>query len=238
MHSDEARPRSLLALLILAIGVYLLFGGLFVASDAAAGPVRGTLGVAAQRDDSAEDARDYYWKAWNGFLEPRDVRVDPRRELTVVLTGEGGEPSGCAYRIAGGDLMPRTIVAKVGGEARIENRDGCTHELQSSDLDGVEPIPTAPGNARPIRVPAGGPYSLTDRVYGHVQGHIVALPDLVACGTIDDEGAYTFENVAPGTYTLKVFRDGEEAAAQEVTVTDAPLTVEPIAIGSGQGRSE
>lgn len=223
-------PRSLL--LAGALSAFAVVA-LLLASDALAGPVTGELRLpdeAVANEDGETDL--YYWNAWNGFLEPRERSIDPQREVSVVLTGaQVAEPTGCEYRIIGGDLQPRTIVTKGGASLRIENRDGCSHELQSDGIEGFAPLATAPGNARAINVPSGGPHELSDRLYGHIEGWIIGVDDLVACASIADDGKYQFESVPAGEYTLTVYRDGEEVASQPVAVSgDAPLTLDPITL--------
>ncbi len=121
-------------------------------------------------------------------------------------------------------------MTKGGAGLRIENRDGCTHELQSEGIEGFAPLATAPGNARQVTVPSGGPHEITDRLYGHIHGWVVGVDDLVACATIEEDGKYAFESVPAGEYTLKVYRDGEEVTTQAVTVGDGPLTVDPLTL--------
>lgn len=223
----QRTPRSLL---LASAAIAFTAAALLIASDALAGPVRGELELPDDEVTSEAEGPDpYYWNAWNGFLEPRKRTINPRRELAVVLTGaEVTEPSGCEYQIVGGDLQPRTIVTKAGASLRIENRDGCTHELQSDGIEGFAPLATAPGNARAINVPSGGPHELSDRLYGHIHGWVIGVDDLVACASITSDGKYQFESVPAGEYTLTVYRDGEAVATQPVEVTgDAPLTIEP-----------
>ena len=173
----------------------------------------------------------FYWKAWNGFVASPAARLDARREVSVVLTGAGpDEPIGCTYRLSGGDFLPRTLVVKSGSTLRIENQDGCSHELQSEDLPDFSPLATNPGNARPVAVPTGGPYTVTDRLYGHVRGVVVPVDDLVACATVNPNGSFSFSSVPAGEYTLKVFREGEAIHEAPVTISDRELTLDPIAV--------
>lgn len=220
------RMRKTLTWTILAAGV--------ATATALAAPIRGSVQMpSGSAAEPASEENTYYWKVWNGVVDPRTPRPDPSRELAVVLTGEGvEEPIGCTYAIRGGDLHPATLVVKAGAAMRIENRDGCSHELQSEGIPDFAPLATAPGNARAINVPAGGPYTITDRLYGHVSGTVHPITDLAACARVGADGAFVFEGIPNGEYTLKIFRGAEEVHAAPVVVQDAPITIEP-AIGLG-----
>jgi hypothetical protein len=214
---------------VLCIAGSLLGAGL--ATTAIAGPVSGSLTIPSEyRPPEVEGARpDHYWEEWNGFLDPRPRRLDAPRELSVVLTGQGDGPSN-DFAFVGGDLQPATLVARAGADVRIENTDGCTHEIFSDDIEGLTPLSTAPGNARSFAAPAPGHYTIRDRLYAHVTAHLHVLPDLVARGSIDSGGRYSFADVEPGTYTLKVFFGERELASQSVEVGGGALTVDPIAL--------
>src|SRR5262245_55496676 len=109
-------------------GALGLFASLALGATALAVPIRGTLQLPrnARPLDSDAERENYYWRVWNGVLEPRPEQLDPRHELAVVLTGATeGDPVGCDYALRGGDLTPATIVVKQGTTLRIENHDGC-----------------------------------------------------------------------------------------------------------------
>ena len=91
-----------------------------------------------------------------------------------------GPPIGCTFRFRGGALDPSTLAGRTGTQVRVENRDGFTHELAVDSLPGFTPLEAGPGKARVISVPAGGPWELSDRIYGHVDGHLHSLRELVA----------------------------------------------------------
>lgn len=177
-------------------------------------------------------ARLRYWEEWNGFLDPRPTRVDPSREIAVVLTGEGAlsEADQPPYRIHNGSLQPATVVVRVGSGFQIRNEDGCSYEIYAEGLEEIGPVQTAPGNARPLTVSAAGHWPLADRNYPHVRGHLHAIPDLVARAQVDAQGGYTFHAVAPGSYVLHVYHGDHEASSQPVTVTDGTLTVPAIQV--------
>ena len=156
-------------------------------------------------------------------------RPDPSRELSVVLTGaQVDEPAGCTYQIEGGDFRSRTMVVKSGNALRIENRDGCSHELQAEEIPEFTPLATAPGNVRSVVVPEAGIYSIQDRLYSHVQGTVHAVDDVVACAKINPDGSFVFDSVEEGNYTLKIYRGSEEVYSNSVQVDDDPLTIDSI----------
>jgi hypothetical protein len=211
-----------------------------ITASALAGDIRGTLTVPTDfpsmigTPSAADAARLRYWEEWNGFLEPRPSRVDAAREMAVVLTGSGAASTGeqPALRLHNGSLFPATVVLRVGVATPLRNDDACSYEIYADGNADLGPVQTAPGNARPLTASAPGHWPLRDRNFGHVQGHLHALPDLVARAFVEPGGGYVFRGVEPGTYTVHVFQGEHEVGpAQEVTVGDArELTVAPIAL--------
>ncbi len=162
-----------------------------------------------------------YWEEWNGLLPPEPPRFEPARHVTVVLRGPTkGAPKGCEGALRGGDLAPKTLVVRAGAEVRIVNTDGTPHELFAEGLEGFGPLPTASGNARSVSVPKAGTWRIADRRFPHVEGHLVALPDLVSCARVDEEGGVRFTDVAPGRYTLEVYLRGEAVLRKPVQLSD------------------
>ncbi|NOY89871.1 MAG: hypothetical protein GXP55_01585 [Deltaproteobacteria bacterium] len=195
--------------------------------------VQGTLGLPQSLGD-ATPVPDQYWEVRNGILPTRPDRLDPRRELTVVLRGpEAADETGCDYGLRGGDLMPRSMIVEAGSTLRITNHDATAHELHADALDGFTALSTAPGMARSQRIPAGGPYDVADKIYPHIHGKIVAVTGLVACGQLDARGAYRFANVAAGSYQLEVYRSGEVVAHQDVELADGgSVTLPELSVAS------
>ncbi|MEZ4253293.1 MAG: hypothetical protein R3B99_34225 [Polyangiales bacterium] len=220
-----------------AMSKWVLIGVLAASATAFAGPLRGTVRLPAPTEPEPGSTPPYYWNVWNGFVDPADARVDASREVSVILVGGSvPEPIGCDVALSGGDFLPRTMVARPGQPLRIRNGDGCVHELQSSDLPELAPLGTTPGNTRSVTIPAGGPYHVSDRLYGHVQGVVHAVPDLAACGRVGRDGAFVFEGVPSGEYTLKVLRGETEVHSATVTVTDGETTLEPITAAPTAGN--
>lgn len=230
MASSDARWRK--------AGAVALLSALATATTAGAVDVRGTLRIpdGLLQAEAATNEPPYkpYWEEWNGLLDVRTRGVEPSRQLAVVLTGNGGATApSCFHAFKGGDLAPATLVAKVGGSLRVENRDALAHELFAEGLEALAPISTAPGNARIQTVEKAGSWPVRDRLYPHVRGHLHVLADLVACAELDDQGRYRFPDVAPGTYTLKVLRGPDTLLSKEVQIADGrSQTLDPVELSA------
>jgi hypothetical protein len=208
-------------------------------ATAAAPQVSGKLLLGAYKPAPAAPAESkrpsYNWELENGFKEVRPDRVDARRELAVVLLGEG-EPaaeSRLEVTFSGGGLMPSTVVVRTGATMLIRNDDEIAHELFAQGLEGFSAEATSPRGRRSVNCKTAGSWPLHDRLVTHVTGQLHVLPDLIAVANVSADGEFTFNTVAPGKYTLKVFHGDKELASQEVEVTSRPLTVNPIALGVG-----
>jgi plastocyanin len=180
---------------------------------------------------AADARRPYYWEEWNGFLDPRPRRVDMRRDLAVVLLGppQVGATNASTVACAGGSLLPSTIVVRPDTTIRIENRDEFAHELFAVGLDTFAAEATSSGQARTVHVAAAGHWPLQDAQVSHVHGHLHVLANLSAVATVEANGAYTFTNIAPGQYELKVF-DGADTVATAVAqvVEGQQFVVDPL----------
>jgi len=195
------------------------------------GSVRGSSADASTESNQ----KDYYWKVWNGAL-PEQPATDDRNDLLAVLTGKFTGPAiGCKFAFRGGGLSPSTIVARSGTTIRVENRDAFTHELSVEGLAGFTPLEAGPGKARVIPVPAGGPWALGDRIYGHVEGYLHSMRELVACAAVDANGKFNFQDVPPGPYSLRILRGSEQVASRRITVP-AGRTLQIYSVAISKGR--
>lgn len=206
---------------------------LAAATTAGAIPVRGSVEV--PRDytpPETEGPASYYWQEWNGVLDPKPDRLDVPERIAVVLLGEttGGRPESFV-KLSGGALSPSTMVMQAGSTLRIQNTDPASHELYAEGIEGFTPLQTAPGNARTISLPGeAGHHVIGDALYPHIEGHLHLVPNLAARATIDARGSYVFEDVEPGTYTLKVYFDGRELHSQEIEAPQRELTLDPVSL--------
>jgi len=208
------------------------FGG--ASAESVEGSVQGNKSEQASADSSQQD---YYWKVWNGALPERRDRRD-HSDVLAVLTGKfTGPPIGCKFSFRGGGLDPSTVAARSGTTVRIENRDAFTHELSVQGLPGFTPLESGPGKARAIPVPVGGPWELGDRIYGHVDGHLHSMRELVACATVTAGGKFRFANVPPGPYSLRILHGSEQVAIRRVTVpAGKTLKVDPLSMSKSRRK--
>ena len=185
-----------------------------VSAETVEGSVRSTRAPA----EESTSAKDYYWKVWNGAL-PEQPAADTNDDLLAVLTGKfTGPPIGCTFSFSGGALDPSTIAARSGTTVRVENRDAFTHALSVDGLPGFTPLESGPGAVRAIPVPAGGPWRLGDLYYGHVDGYLHSIRELVACAAVSSGGRFRFDDVPAGPYSLRILRGTEQVASRRVTV--------------------
>jgi hypothetical protein len=211
--------------------VLIAFGGVSAES------IEGSIEARPSAESPAEpDRKDHYWRVWNGALPERRDDGD-HDDVLAILTGKfTGPPIGCTFRFRGGALDPSTLAARTGTQVRVENRDAFTHELSVDRLPGFTPLEAGPGKARVIPVPAGGPWRLGDRIYGHVDGYLHSIRELVACATVGPNGRFRFDDVPPGPYSLRILRGAEQVAVRRVTVqAGKSLEVDPMTL-SKNGR--
>jgi hypothetical protein len=205
---------------------------------AAAGEVRGQLVLGSlQAAVPAKPPRAACnWQLENGVKEVLPSKVSAVRELAVVLLG-AGEAKGehVEVAISGGALLPGTLVLRSDTTLRIRNDDEIGHELFAQGLDGFSPEATSPGATRSIHLLKTGSWPLRDRLVAHATAHLHVLSNLVASAKVEPNGNFAFAEVAPGKYTLKVYRGAAEIASKEVEVADKPLALDPLTLGDGKG---
>jgi hypothetical protein len=198
-----------------------------------AGDVRGQLVLGSLRETSeAKPPRAAFnWELENGVKEVTKTRVAADRELAVVLVGAGAPKATEAVEasVSGGELLPATLVLRTGTTLRIKNSDEIGHELLAKGLDGFSAEASSPGAVRAVHLTQVGHWQIIDKLAAHAQAYLHVLPDVVAIAKVEANGSFAFDDVAPGTYTLKVFRGEREISAKPVEVTsDKPLTLDPL----------
>lgn len=191
-----------------------------VAAESIQGSVKARKKTTAKSESESSADDSYYWRVWNGAL-PEQREAKDLGDVLAVLTGKVlGPPLGCSFDYRGGALEPSTLVGRPGSEIRIANRDSFTHEPAVEGMAGFTPLEVGPGKARVISVPPGGPWRLSDRRYRHVEGYLHSIRGLVACASVMSDGGFRFDDVPPGTYSLRILRGPDEIATRRITVSE------------------
>jgi hypothetical protein len=229
-RSKERLSRSVLAVLLALSGVQAT--NWLLVQRARAAEVRGQLVLGSLHEVARPKPPRpaYNWELENGVKEVLPTRVSAQRELAVVLVGAGEPKAADALEVSvlGGTLMPATLVLRSGTTLRIRNDDEIGHELFAKGLDGFSPEATSPGATRSVHLVKVGSWPLLDRLAAHASAHLHVLANLIASAKLEPNGSFAFADVAPGKYTLKVFRGSAELVAKEIEVGDRPVSVDPI----------
>jgi hypothetical protein len=206
--------------------------------QAVAGEVRGqlVLGTLRAAPRAKPPRAAYNWELENGVKEVLPTRVSAPRELAVVLLGAAAAKAEERIEVAisGGTLLPATLVLRSGTTLRIRNDDEIGHELFAEGLDGFSAEATSPGATRSVHIVKTGHWPLRDRLAAHATAHLHVLANLVASAKLEANGSFVFADVAPGKYTLKVFRGSGEIASKEIEVADKPLALDPVMLGDAK----
>lgn len=218
--------RELLAIsLVGTLGASAWLAGVASATDLSGRVLLGAYKPAAVAGPRAA----FHWELDNGFKETLKDYIPAKREVAVVLTGEGTTLTTQRNVVFyGGALLPSTIVLGTGTTLSMRNRDEVAHEVEAVGLDAFGPEATAPGGTRAIHLKDPGSWPLRDRLAPHAQGHLVVRNDLIAVGTVEGDGRFTFKDVPAGRFTLRVYHRGDEIAVKAIDVTGSEMTLDPL----------
>jgi hypothetical protein len=218
-----------------ALSLAAAAAALVAAGSASAVDVRGQVRIAGKLEDPAlttpQPPFKPYWEEWNGFLDVRSSSPSASRLVSLVLRGASATAAtGCTYALQGGAFAPAAMVAVKGTTLRIENTDGCTHELFVDGLDAFAPLQTAPGNARTVPLERTGHFVVRDRFYPHVVGHLHVVDTLAACAELDDQGRFRFPSVPDGAYELEAYYLDRKVASQRIDAAGKVHTIDTLTV--------
>ncbi len=227
-------PLGSIACVLALLGAGVCVGSF--ATPALAAEVAGVTGkllLATYRLPPVEAGpQEFHWEIENGVKEVAPDRVDAKRELAVALLGEGKSmlPERVEVAFSGGGLLPSTIVTRPGSTLLFANQDEFAHELYAEGVEGIAAEATSPRGRRSVAIKDAGSFALRDQLVPHLVGTVIVLADVIAVASPDGAGQFTFPEIAPGKYTLKVFHGKNEIASQAIEVGIKGLAIEPIAL--------
>lgn len=220
-------------------GKFAIFGAsLLLATSASAVDVRGSVRSSEEvKSKAIEAVRTPYWQEWNGFLDPKKPHLDYAREVSAALIGSVTTRDATDVVLRDGTLTPSTIVIQHGTPLRLRNEDDFGHELYAEGLKGFGAMATSPGQTRTVQMEQTGSFALRDALSPHVRGHLHVIAKLTQVVNPNAEGNFSFKDVPPGKYTLKLFRGAREVNASELEVEGSrEIVLDAIALDARPGK--
>lgn len=180
--------------------------------------------------ERAGKLKQFYWRVPNGAVATTEYQIEPSRDLAVVLEtvgAEGAPPAGQprVVKLEGGSLNPSVVAITPHTKVRFRNTDAFVYELECPENSQMQnTAPLSPGNQVDIAFDEEGVFMITDRRLPHLVGWVVVTnstmfrnPEQAKQGA---PATFSFEDVQPGNYKVKVFFAGDWVAEQQVEVAE------------------
>lgn len=208
-----------------------LVSAMSIASPALATKVTGKILVTKEFREALTEAKkggessrlEGYWNEPNGIIPVLPPRIDPSRDLGVVIFKEGAKPPGPnpleTVKVRAGGMDRSVIVTRPKSTIRLRSVDPFDHELYSPEIDSFRPERQAKNAFRPIEFPAEGVYHLRCKLMPHFNAFVL-VTNATLVVEVDRKGSFTLEDVEPGNYTIKVFHGGKWVHEQKFEVED------------------
>jgi len=205
---------------------------LLPALDAQAGPLKGKFKTTKDFSDffqksmeaTAEDKGDYYWLVENAVLPIQPPAVDWARELVVAIMKKGNPPGFDKIQnviISGATFSPSTIIVPPKTTIKFKNEDPFVHSLYSLDLGtSFTPEILPSRQLRQIQFLNPGTYLVRCKMTPHLEGYVIVDPDVVDMIIPAADGTFTYENLAPGKYQLKLYYKGQLVGVKGIEILD------------------
>ena len=176
------------------------------------------------RGEQPEPSRlDGYWNEPNGIIPVQPPRVDPSRDLAVVIIKEGAKPPAPdklkTIKVRTGGLERNVIVTRPKSTLRLRSVDPFDHELYSPELEGFRPERQAQNAFRPIDFPEEGVFHIRCKLMPHFNAYVL-VTNATMIAEVDRKGKFTLDDLEPGNYTLKVFHGGKWIHEQKFEIAD------------------
>jgi plastocyanin len=213
-----------------------------LASKAPAIELRGTLGglesLTVTPVPPPPRQRAFYWEVPNGVLPITAARASYEWDVGVILTGPGitesTQPVG--VRIEGGRCRPGTVVVTPGTTLDLNNQDLVAHELYAVARGATERVVPAQvvtsRTRRQVQFAQAGVYEIRDVRQPSFRCWVIAGAGQGRVLLANAAGAFAATTLSDGDYTLKVYHEGQERAAQAVSVRGRDVQVQ-VSIGGG-----
>ncbi len=169
---------------------------------------------------------DFYWEVENGVLPVLPPVLEMEQRIAIALFRKD-DPSSTGFvpvhpEIFGARVVPGVVVAPPKSTIKFHNADPFVHELYSDDLGKLFPPELQSSQqTRQVQFTNPGVYRVSCRTTPHLAGYVVIVEGVVAVKTPDAEGNFSFEEMDPGDYIVKIYFDGSVVGEKAVTVVDS-----------------
>jgi hypothetical protein len=240
-NRNSARPLKTVALLALI--------GLAVPGLALAGQVKGkVLGLEKLMNPVWNEAKDvaahrFSWREPSPTVraEFRNLFAYAPKEVCIAALATSAQqppPMPMLITVGGGRTSHVTVVVAPGTRIIFENRDPYPHRLFGVGISTLlPPGTTAALGKREWSAPPPGKYEIRDELFPSVRSWIVVEPNVAAITYPTTAGAYQFQQLGPGEYTIKAYFAGAPTGTPK-TLTIGGNTVDvPLVAVEGADKA-
>jgi plastocyanin len=209
--------RILLSLVLLATSTSSVAWGV---------PVKGILKLPADTPAVIVKAPGF-WLLPNDVLNVLPPLVDLRASMVVAI--EGASPSTTTppkpvLRLEDMRFNPPLLAVRPNTKVTFENKDATLHLIEPIEGTFMSAKRVDAGSVNDHTFDKAGAYRLRCSEYPHMSATVLVL-DAPLFVLPDNSGAFTFPDVRPGSYKLKVWYQGDWIHSQSLTVK-ARTTIE------------
>lgn len=196
---------------------FLLLPALLATAQAA--PLKGQLKLPASAAPGLPRPLGY-WLLPNDVLEVQPPLADLRTRMVVTLEGReiiGQSLVKPTIRIEDMRAIPAVLPVSPQAKVVIENKDPVEHKLEAVERKWFPGQSLAPRASATIPFATPGSYTFRCSLYPHLRATVLVIGAPVYV-LPDANGSFTFPEIRPGTYTLKVWYREKWIHSQELTV--------------------
>ncbi len=188
---------------------------------AIAAPVKGVIKLSGDFSKASSIKKPGFWLLPNEQLEILPPLVDPRQKMIVVIEGQGLTPGGMPVKpqllIENSMLRPLIIPIRPKTRVTIQNNEPILHLLETTKGSAMPVQRVDPGTSITHVFEKPGAYEVRCSEVPHIKATIF-VTEAPLISIPDRAGAFSFPNVRAGTYTLRVWYQGQWIHGQPLLV--------------------